>query len=488
MKYKLLLITLLITINSNAQIPGTLDNSFGINGQYEYTVTVGTTLYGIIANDSYTLPNGKILIVGVASSGCSSNSSYSGIMARFNSDGTFDTSFNQTGFKLTSTENFRQIIPVADDSFYILSYTKILKVDPQGNLDNSFGNNGVVNLTQFNKAFKIDSQGNFIVLSKFSSSSTTHYLKKITSVGNIDLTFGNNGFYQFDFAYRLNTLLLDSNDNIYVTGQDNTSSTAPKLIVAKLTNNGDLYNTFGVNGVFKLNTYVISRGFLINFDSQNQLIVAGDGNYLGNLGLILLKINTNGILDNTFNSSGYLHKPISSESTPSKLHITNDGNLYVLGTGWFRMYIAKFNGNGTSDSDFGTNGYVLTENVSSIVYCKSSEINDNNIIVVGAKSFTHCNQTKYKLTLSKYFIEDETLSIEDQEMSQITLYPNPFIDKIRINTGGKAYKVKMFDINGKEMPIHIDSDVITTTLLTKGIYLLKININDKSKYYKIIKH
>lgn len=487
MKNKILLIIFFAVINLQAQDAGTLDTSYGNNGEFEYTITVGNTLYGIIVSDSYTLSDGKILVIGVAANGCSQVSSHSGIIAKFNTDGTFDTSFNQTGFKLTPTEAFRQLISITNDSFYILSNSKVYKMDSQGNSDNTFGTNGIVNLTYFNKAFKKDSNNNLIIVSTYSASSSQHYARRLLSDGTLDNSFADNGLFTFESIYSFQNLALDSNDNIFITGKDNTSSSAPKLVVFALNNNGGQNANFADNGVFELQPYVVSQGNLIQLDSENKILVSGYGNYLGYYGLILVRLDIDGNLDTSFKNSGYLHKRISSESIPTKTHLTIN-NIYVTGTGFSKLYIAKFDNNGNSDSGFGTNGYVLSDSDSSTFYCRSSEFYDDHIIIIGARSFADCLQTKYKLTLSKYFIENETLTVSEEKLAQLKIYPNPFLDKIIIQTDYENYKVSITDINGRIIPVYIDNNILNTRHLSSGIYILKINLNNTVKYYKIVKN
>src|SRR5256886_2972621 len=125
---------------------GSLDATFG-NG-------------GIVVNDfgqgleSYALeviiqPDGKIIIAG--------ESSYEFLVARYNSDGTLDTTFGGDGFALvnfsSNWDHGRDAVLQADGKIILVGIAEvntpydsfaIARVNPDGSLDQSFGNGGKI--------------------------------------------------------------------------------------------------------------------------------------------------------------------------------------------------------------------------------------------------------------------------------------------------------------------------------------------------------
>ena len=72
------------------------------------------------------------------------------------------------------------------------------------------------------------------------------------------------------------------------------------------------------------------------------------------------------------------------------------------------------------------------------------------------------------------------------------IYPNPFVDKfnIRFADNKHLYKIKIFDLNGLkifETTVDYCNNVVIDKINMKGIYLLKLETEDKSYITKIIK-
>ncbi len=468
------------TITTFAQIPDELDTSFGTNGHVEHTVTPNNDLMGIFIHDSYKLPNGKILAVGTANDGCGSVSGYYGIVIRFNVDGSIDTSFSQNGFYITNSTHFRQIIVENNNSFYIKSSSSLLNIDSNGSIITSFTTPNVL------KVF-LDSNNDFITINKIGS---TYKIGKMSSNGSINNTFGDNGYYTVPSNFKINKITLDESNNIYAVGYDNTDPNLEKLIVLKLNSNGLLDTTFATNGIYKFEAYTRSHGFFIQIDQQNRLLITGirPGDYNYNRGLLMLRLDLDGSIDTSFSGNGYFFKNIHSDSTPRKIHLTTNGEIYVTGQGFYRMYIAKFNENGFSDISFGTNGSILTEYLSTTIYATSSIMYNDNIILIGAKMFAHCNQSKYKATLSKYLIDNNRLNTNETTLINSTkIFPNPIKNKIVIQTESLHYKIKLFDALGKRINVNVNNDIIDARSLNSGVYYLHITSNLNTKIVKLIK-
>ncbi|NHN24280.1 T9SS type A sorting domain-containing protein [Flavobacterium jejuense] len=84
-------------------------------------------------------------------------------------------------------------------------------------------------------------------------------------------------------------------------------------------------------------------------------------------------------------------------------------------------------------------------------------------------------------------ITDTTLSIEDfNSENAITLYPNPTIDIVNLNTQMINFKIQVFDIFGKEVLNVKNERVISLEKYASGLYFIQVT-NEKSSYKKTIK-
>jgi len=157
---KIFLITLLILIPSFIYAQdGTLDSSFGING-YVYNQT--------IANKSYYFKSlakqndGKILQAGVVRTLNDSNV----FLSRLLLSGSLDTTFANGGYfeygDTSSHTKAQKVLVLPNDGILVganhlsagINSFLLVKLNLDGDLDSSFGNNGVVNISSAGKALK----------------------------------------------------------------------------------------------------------------------------------------------------------------------------------------------------------------------------------------------------------------------------------------------------------------------------------------------
>lgn len=210
--------TVLLRINTN----GTLDTSFGINGKKFIYLNTNDT--GSVAHNIF-LSNNKLILTG-ADGIAVTPPTRTFYVARLNLDGAFDTAFGNNGriMKTFTNDNTSYVDAARDDSgnIYIGGWckatpastttsTRIMKVTPEGALDSAFGDNGVATYSFLNingykdemiKSIAIGSNGIYVGGYMFETSFyyeqyASGFLSKFNLDGTPDLSFGNNGFYNF---------------------------------------------------------------------------------------------------------------------------------------------------------------------------------------------------------------------------------------------------------------------------------------------------
>ena len=83
-----------------------------------------------------------------------------------------------------------------------------------------------------------------------------------------------------------------------------------------------------------------------------------------------------------------------------------------------------------------------------------------------------------------------TLSIIDNELGIIEIYPNPFVDRISVNTEEAINVVRIYDLTGRMVKQDNPNNTnfnLDVADLSKGIYLIKLNAGDKEFTTKLIK-
>jgi uncharacterized delta-60 repeat protein len=277
-----------VRYNSN----GSLDTSFGDGG-----VVTTTFPEGSYAFDVGLQPDGKIIAAGTVfvdfNPGESSNTDFA--LARYNPDGTPDASFGNGG--QVSTD----FLGLEDDAFSLLIQPdgKIVAVgsanDPatfydfaavrylnNGTIDATFGEAGKVHTDlgdqNFDRArssaLQPDGQ---IVTAGFAISQNggvqNFAVTRYTSSGVLDTSFGVGGITQIDFGsccQSANKVLLQPNGKIITVGYANTESSDSDFLLARLTSDGLLDSTFGVDGKVRTSFGDLNGG-------ANGAVVQSDG-------------------------------------------------------------------------------------------------------------------------------------------------------------------------------------------------------------------
>ena len=112
--------------------------------------------------------------------------------------------------------------------------------------------------------------------------------------------------------------------------------------------------------------------------------------------------------------------------------------------------------------------------------------NKDVMYYVNVSNFT--SATKQPTGVVQLIVMTDNLGINEQNKSQLTIYPNPVTDKIFINSDKKINQIKVFSIDGKEL-IKTSNSEISLSHLIKGIYIIQIQTKDgKITEQKIIKN
>jgi uncharacterized delta-60 repeat protein len=382
---------------------GSLDKSFGVDGIVTTKIGVGDAKVASIALQS----DFKIIAAGY-----SSNSRYLEFaLARYDSNGSIDSSFGNNGEVITEIGSgncsIRSLVIQPDGKLVVAGYAPddsiysfaLARYCIDGSLDNSFGTNGIV-ITSFG-AFS----GIF--------SSVIQVDGKIVAVG--------------------------------FTG----SSTAPggsKFALARYNQNGSLDSTFGING--KMITAIRNIGdaaLSVGIQSDEKIVVSGWSYHSNNTNegpdIALVRYNINGILDTTFGVGGKIISEIGESSLARKLNILDEKKILISGSTFIgsksSFVLARYNADGSIDNSFGVNGFVTTSvGTEYNNYAESSVIQpDKKIIVTGFSN----NGLKECITLVRY---SEDGSLDD-------LFGNNGIDTTTINSHNSYASAVVMQFDGK---------------------------------------
>lgn len=265
---------------------GSPDLKFGKNNFSSITVNPDFTSYYYLTEPSKIKLYQENKIV-VASSWQSTYNTRDIVVARFNLNGTIDSSFNNTGllainglngfFSLSAlTFQFDKIIIGGS-----LNHQRFLltRVRQNGKIDKGFGINGFVTTTFPYKTeySKYDELSTLCIqedkkIIAAGSSISSYFLYGLFAVcrynvnGSIDTTFGNSGFVKTQFGYskdsRARDAIIQSDGKIIVAGYHDTVSSqggiGGHIAIARYNQEKTILANFSLNNSLKDNEYVFS--------------------------------------------------------------------------------------------------------------------------------------------------------------------------------------------------------------------------------------
>jgi uncharacterized delta-60 repeat protein len=375
---------------------GALDPTFGAGGK---VLTDFGAAGEEIASDLAIQSDGKIVAAG--------NFSPEGVgddfaLARYNTDGTLDPTFNATGKVLTDfsgsgSDDFLSSVDVqSDGKIVVAGYSNasgtsydfaLARYNPDGTLDPTFNGTGKV-LTDFSGsgshdfayALAIQSNGK-IVVAGFSTSGTSYdfALARYNPDGTLDPTFNGTGKVLtdfsgpglgFDLAY---SVAIQSDGKIVAAGESRSdiSPTFSVFALARYNPDGTLDPTF--NGTGKVLTDFGGPGsgeavVAVAIQSDGKIVAAGNSSGRS-WDFALARYNPDGTLDPTFNGTGKVLTDFSGSGSYDFAHalaIQPDGKIVVAGEseptgqGYSDFALARYTSRGRLDRRFGASGKVLT--------------------------------------------------------------------------------------------------------------------------------
>jgi uncharacterized delta-60 repeat protein len=363
-----------------------LDLSFGDGGR-----VVDSSNPRIGVSSVAVQADGKIVVAGT---GTSMDSSYARFgLARYNVNGSPDTSFGSAGKVLTSFAGGGGAQAYAltiqpDGKILAGGYGSagfaLARYNSDGTLDRSFGPGGLVEThiagvdEQIN-AIKVQSDGK-IVVAGYCDTPTGSWdftLARYNPDGSLDPGFGSNGIVITNFtnvgrssdeAY---AMVLQNDGKIVVAGLSfGFTRTSEEFALVRYEANGNLDLSFGNNG--KVTTDFFGRD-----DVVLALVIQPDGKIVaaGRAGLdvffyspVLARYDTNGNLDASFGTGGKVSANFNrTVQRATGIALQNNGKIVVVGTAVYSdpfsgdFALTRFNSNGSIDTSFGVNGLLTTD-------------------------------------------------------------------------------------------------------------------------------
>jgi uncharacterized delta-60 repeat protein len=338
------------------------------------------------ANAGLIQPDGRIVAVGWGEG--------SGVfgLARFTPKGSLDPSFGAGG-KVTGPSSWLtgagavalqpdgKIVAAGKDYDGSNFHFTLARYKASGSLDKSFGSGGTVT-TAFGlpiagaSAVALQADGKIVAAGQLENGAQAGFvLARFDAGGSLDSTFGTNGRVTTALAGSgpggvTSALAIQPDGRIVVAG-----SYAGGFALARYDPDGSLDASFGTGGIVTTPISGLGSGAAaVALQPDGKIVAAGSGNTIGqyNPSFVLIRYDTDGSLDTTFGTNGIASTafidPTTCDSCGDEAHavaLQPDGKIVAAGDtcqgrGTCEFALARYNGDGSPDTGFGSDGKVTT--------------------------------------------------------------------------------------------------------------------------------
>lgn len=213
--------------------------------------------------------------------------------------------------------------------------------------------------------------------------------------GGLDGTFGTGG--------RIITHITNGNDTGYAVAIQNDG----KIVVAGDANELDFAVTrYNIDGSFDTafdgDGIVVTdigggtdKGKAVVIQDDGKIVVAGAGTIGGNMGFAVVRYNSDGSLDSSFDGDGKVTTSLGSIVDEARaVALQDDGKIIVAGLALIQSEpsvrsdfgVVRFNTNGSLDTSFGSGGKVLIAMGNGYEYANAVAIQGDGKIVIAGKA------------------------------------------------------------------------------------------------------
>lgn len=404
-----------------------------------------------------------------------------GSIVRINPDGSIDNSFNTgTGFKTSHVK----AIAIQDDGKILVGgrfdkYNdvsigkKIIRLNPDGSVDNTFDTGS--GFDEVVETIVILDDGEIFVGGDFANYKGTRVdgIAKINQDGTLDTTFDTNpSTFQFTTP-QIQAIAIQSNGKILAGGKFTKFNNITLSNVVRFNTDGSVDNTFNTGAGFD------DRVEVITIQDDGKLLIGGRfEDFNGSFANRIIRLNANGSIDNSFDTGTGFSNFVFA--------IVNQDDGEILVGGNFSSYnggntpnLVRLNTDGTNDNSFNI-GTGFQNTVQTIII-----LNDKRTLIGGW--FESYNGTSIgriaRLMTGPLEVEKESL------INNVKMYPNPSTGVFTINkpSTNEIKNIKVFESTGREVSFSLKN--ISNSQLeirldepSPGIYFVKF-ISENGEYY-----
>lgn len=341
---------------------GSIDESFGENGK---VLTDLFTKYLLVYADTRALAiqkDGKIVAVGYGfSEDRFGVANYYVVLLRYNSDGSFDEAFGDSGVVISDFEGGEIANDVAlqpDGKIVIAGQSRpnllVARYNTDGSFDDTFGGKGWVTVSNGGRAYSLALQddGKIVTGGVNDGSSSGFILVRVETDGTPDSSFGVNGKVVTDFGGNeyIKDIAIGADGKIIAAGKAYDYRTASENIaLIRYSQDGSIDSNFGIQGYVTtvIEGYYSSANNILIDEANNKIIaVCNFFDFDGSTGdFLVVRYNKDGSLNDNFGEGGIQTTDFGGSNGGQDGVLQPDGKIVAVGYSGYKLMLVRYNGN-----------------------------------------------------------------------------------------------------------------------------------------------
>ncbi len=262
---------------------------------------------------------------------------------------------------------------------------------PTGAIDTTFGTSGMMRNSNF-EIRKLDGVTPTINNKLYLFAGLADGTKQVSRIdysGQLDTSFNTDGHSaSFSVGDNISSFTVDGQGRVYYVER----VANVNLVITRLDTSGALDTTWGTNGELTISSLTLTgaSSWIYSFAAQGTSdggLYVGGQLYGNPYKWIVFKLDANGALDTSFNTTGIWQDTFTHNTTGSGLrlmHLAANGDLYVGGEkDSADVVVTRFSG-GSQDTNYGSSGYATFNTGAKI----SRIATDSSGRVIGVGSMT----------------------------------------------------------------------------------------------------
>ncbi len=310
---------------------GSLDTTFGNGGKVITPLGARDDLADAVAlqNDGKIIAAGYYLTDG--------NLYQVGALVRYNSDGTIDTTFGTDGVATGLFSVINAVVIQTDGKIVAAGnnatggYGVVQRFNSDGTNDSTFVGDPIISFgfgrTDFLSSVALQTDGKIVVAGASQAGSPEFAFARLNSNGTLDTTFDTDGLLIVPLGGAALAVAVQADGKIVAAGYSNDN-----FAVVRLKSDGTLDTSFDGDGIVTTDLVGSDVGTDMLIQPNGKIIVAGYSSDLGGTHFAVVSYNSDGSLNTPFGTDGVVQIDFGSASELAYgVTLDYDGNLVVAG-------------------------------------------------------------------------------------------------------------------------------------------------------------